>query len=185
MAGLGDIAFAPILLGWHNDAMNTFFSTSLTVTAPTGEWEKGALAFVGLNYWTFTPAVAFTYLVPEHGLDLSANLGIDINTKNTATDYYSGATAHLDLAVTKNLTENFALGAVAGFLYQFEDDRGTFADAHDGFKGRSIGLGPLVRYKAKFGENTELDLNLKWVHEVDVENRMKGDAVFFDVAGKF
>ena len=185
VTGLGDIAFAPILLGWHNDAMNTFFSTSLTITAPTGEWEKGALAFVGLNYWTFTPAVAFTYLMPEHGLDLSANFGIDINTKNTATDYYSGATAHLDLAVTKNVTENFALGAVAGILYQFEDDGGTFADAHDGFKGRSIGLGPLVNYKAKFGENTEIDFNLKWVHEVDVENRMKGDAVFFDIAGTF
>ncbi len=123
--------------------------------------------------------------MPEHGLDLSASLGVDINTKNTDTDYYSGAVAHLDLSVTKNVTKDLAFGAVAGFIYQFEDDRSTFADAHNGFKGRSIGLGPLVNYKAKFGENTEIDFKLKWVNEVSVENRMKGNAIFFNVAGKF
>ena len=97
VTGLGDIAIAPLLLGWHNDAMNTWFSAHLTITAPTGEWEEGALAFIGLNYWTFSPAVGFTYLVPEHGLDFSAKFGVDINTENPDTDYYSGAMAHLDL----------------------------------------------------------------------------------------
>lgn len=185
VAGLGDIAFAPVLLGWHNDAMNTWFSTSLTITAPTGEWEEGEIAFIGLNYWTFTPAIGFTRLIPEHGLDLSAKFGIDINTENPDTDYYSGAMAHLDLAVTKSVTENFSLGAMAGFLYQFEDDDSTFAATRDGFKGRSIAVGPFVKYKAKFGEATEIDFGLKWSHEVEVENRMKGDAIFFDITGKF
>ena len=92
--------------------------------------------------------------------------------------------AHLDLSITKNLTPDFAIGAFAGFLNQIEDDGGTFADTRDGFRGRSIGIGPLVSYKAKFGE-TEIDFRLKWAHEVDVENRMKGDAVFFDITGKF
>ena len=92
--------------------------------------------------------------------------------------------AHLDLSVTKNLTPNFAIGAIAGFLNQIEDDDSTFANTHDGFRGRSIAFGPLVTYKAKFGE-TEIDLRLKWAHEVEVENRMKGDAVFLDITGKF
>lgn len=185
VTGLGDISVAPVVLGWHNAAMNTWFSASLTVTAPTGEWEEGEIAFVGLNYWTFTPAIGFTRLIPEHGLDLSAKLGVDINTRNPTTDYYSGAMAHLDLAVTKSVTENFSIGAMAGFLYQFEDDDSAFADARDGFKGRSIAVGPFVKYKAKFGEKTEVDFGLKWSHEVEVENRMKGDAIFFDMTGKF
>lgn len=185
VTGLGDIAFAPLVLGWHNDALNTFFMTSLTVTAPTGEWEEGALAFIGLNYWTFTPSIAVTRLLPEYGLDLSANFGIDINTQNPDTDYYSGATAHLDVSVTKNLNENLAIGALAGFLYQFEDDDSVFADAHNGFKGESIAIGPFLTYKAKFGDTSEVDLTLKWSHEVHVANRMKGDAVFFNVAGRF
>lgn len=185
MAGLGDIAITPVLLGWHNDALNTFFSTSLTITAPTGKWEDGALAFVGLNYWTFTPAVAFTHLWQEQGIDFSANFGIDINTTNPDTDYYSGAMAHLDLSLTKNVTENLSIGAIGGVLYQFQDDDSAFADAHDGFKGRSVALGPLVSYKAKFGENTEVDMTFKWSHELDVKNRMEGDALVFQLSGKF
>jgi hypothetical protein len=185
VAGLGDIAVAPILLGWHNDAMDTFVSTSLTVTAPTGQWEDGRIVFVGLNYWTFTPAVAYTHLWHEQGIDFSANFGIDINTTNPDTDYYSGAMAHLDLSLTKNVTENLSLGLIGGVLYQFEDDDSAFADAHDGFKGRSVAIGPLVSYKAKFGENTEIDMTLKWSHELDVKNRMEGDAVVFQLSGKF
>jgi hypothetical protein len=184
VTGLGDITVVPLLFGWHNDAMNTWFSAQLGITAPTGEWEEGSLAFIGLNYWTFSPMVGFTYLVPEHGLDFSAKFGIDINTENPDTDYYSGAVAHLDVSITKNLSENFAIGAFAGFLHQIEDDGGAFADAHDGFKGRSIGIGPLVSYKAKFGE-TEIDFRLKWSHEVEVVNRMNGDAIFFDITGTF
>ena len=42
----------------------------------------------------------------------------------------------------------------------------------------------MVAYRAKFGE-TEIDLRLKWAHEVEVENRMKGDAIFFAITGKF
>ena len=74
---------------------------------------------------------------------------------------------------------------MACIAYQFEDDGGTFADAHDGFKGRSIAVGPLVTYNAKFGEDTEINFRLKWAHEVEVERRMKGDALFFDISGTF
>lgn len=185
VAGLGDIAVAPVLLGWHNDALDTFLSTSLTVTAPTGQWENGRLVFIGLNYWTFTPAVAYTHLWHEQGVDFSANFGIDINTKNEDTDYYSGAMAHLDLSLTKAVTENLSIGAIGGVLYQFEDDDGAFADTHDGFRGQSVAIGPLVSYKAKLGESTEIDFTFKWAHELDVKNRMKGDAVVFQLSGKF
>jgi hypothetical protein len=185
VTGLGDITIVPLLFGWHNDAMNAWFSAQLGITAPTGEWTEGSLAFIGLNYWTFSPMVGFTYLVPEQGLDFSAKFGVDINTENPDTDYYSGAMAHLDLSVTKNLTPNFAIGAIAGFLQQIEDDDSAFANGRsDGFRGRSIAVGPMISYKAKFGE-TEVDFRLKWAHEVEVENRMKGDAIFFDISGKF
>ena len=85
VTGLGDITIVPLLFGWHNDAMNTWFSAQLGITAPTGEWTEGSLAFIGLNYWTFSPMVGFTYLVPEHGLDFSAKFGVDINTENPDT----------------------------------------------------------------------------------------------------
>lgn len=185
-AGLGDIAVTPLLFGWHSDAKDLWISTGLTITAPTGRYEAGDIAFIGLNYWTFTPSIGITKLIPEHGLDLSAKLGVDINTTNPDTHNYSGAMAHLDLSATKSITEHWQVGAIAGFLYQFEDDDSDFANARsDGFKGRSVAVGPLVKYKAQFGEGREVDLSLSWAHELAVDNRMKGDAIFFNVSGKF
>ena len=46
-------------------------------------------------------------------------------------------------------------------------------------------VGPFIKYKAKFGEGREIDFGLKWAHEVEVENRMKGDAIFLDISGTF
>lgn len=183
VAGLGDIQITPLLFGWHNATGNTFFSAGLTVTMPTGEWEEGELAFIGLNYWTFTPAIALTHIT-ANGWDFSGKFGIDINTENEDTDYYSGAVAHLDLAVAKSVTEHLQIGVIAGILYQIEDDDSAFADANDGFRGRSVAVGPLVKYKAKF-DDREVDFSLSWAPELDVENRMKGDAVYFNVSGKF
>jgi hypothetical protein len=184
VAGLGDISITPLLFGWRDATGNTFWSFGLTITAPTGEWEEGEIAFVGLNYWTFSPAVGFTHITAD-GWDFSAKFGIDVNTENEDTDYYSGAMAHLDLAVTKSVTENLQLGIIAGVLHQFEDDDSAFADTRDGFKGRSVAIGPLIKYKAKFSEEREVDFSLSWAHELEVENRMEGDAVFFNVSGKF
>ena len=48
-----------------------------------------------------------------------------------------------------------------------------------------IAIGPLVSYKARFGESTEIDMTFKWSHELDVKNRMKGDALVFQLSGKF
>ena len=184
-AGLGDISITPLLFGWHNDALNTFYSAGLTVTAPTGVWEQGSLAFIGLNYWTFTPTIAVTRLVPEHGLDLSANFGVDINTVNEDTDYYSGAMAHLDLSVTKNVTKNW--GSAPSRVSSTRSGTTTApspmpATASKAAPSRS---GHSSAYKAEFGEGKEVDFSLKWAHELEVENRMKGNGVFFEATGKF
>jgi hypothetical protein len=186
LAGLGDLQITPLLFGWHNTTADTFFSAGLTVTVPSGAYDPDIIAFVGLNYWTLTPTLGFTHLDAANGMDYSAKFGIDINTENEATDYYSGAMAHLDLAVTKSLTEQFSVGVLAGILYQFEDDDSTFADTRpDGFKGRSVAVGPIVKYKAKFDEGREVDFSLSWASELDVKNRLEGDAVYFNISGKF
>jgi hypothetical protein len=186
LSGLGDIQITPLLFGWHNATGNTFFSAGLTITAPTGAYDPDEIAFVGLNYWTFSPTLGFTHIDAANGMDYSMKFGVDVNTENEATDYYSGAMAHLDIAVTKSLTEQFSAGVIAGFLYQFEDDDSTFADTRpDGFKGRSVAIGPVVKYKAKFDSGREVDFSLSWATELEVKNRLEGDAVYFNISGKF
>ncbi|MFC5066918.1 SphA family protein [Flaviflagellibacter deserti] len=184
LGGLGDIQITPLLFGWHNDTGNTFFSAGLTVTAPTGNYDPDKIAFVGMNYWSFTPYVAATHIDAAHGIDYSAKFGIDFNTTNPDTDYYSGAMAHLDVAITKSLTERFSAGIFTGVLYQIEDDDSTFADLVGGFKGRSVAVGPVLKYKAKI-DDAEVDFSFSWAPEVHVENRLKGDAFYFNMSGKF
>ena len=45
--------------------------------------------------------------------------------------------AHFDASLTKNLTENFALGVFGGVLWQVQDDEGGLADRLDGFRAGS------------------------------------------------
>jgi hypothetical protein len=182
LLSLGDIAITPILLGWHSGTH--FLSASLTIYAPTGEYDVGSLAIVGLGYWTFSPTLAYTYLEPTLGLDFSVKGGIDINLEHEETDYYSGALAHVDVSLTKNLTPEFGLGVFGSVLYQVEDDECRFCDQLDGFKGRSYAVGPLLKYTAK-SATTEINLSLSWAHELEVEKRLKGDAVYFNMSGKF
>ena len=141
---------------------------------------------IGLNYWTFTPSIAFTHIDAANGMDYSMEFGVDINTENEDTDYYSGAMAHLDIAITKSLTPEFSLGVFAGILKQIEDDDSTFANTRpDGFRGQSIAIGPLAKYSAKFEGGRQVDFTAQWSPEFEVENRLEGNAFFFNVSGKF
>lgn len=63
------------------------------------------------------------------------------------------------------------------------------ADSGDGatlgdFKGKTVGLGPVVSYMTKMLDRDTL-LELKWLHEVETENRLKGDIIWFKAIYKF
>ncbi len=45
------------------------------------------------------------------------------------------------------------------------------------FEGRSIGLGPVLSYVKTVG-NVNLAAEVKWLPELEVENRLKGNAVW-------
>ncbi len=115
--GFGDMVITPFILGWN--AGPHFLQTRLDIFAPTGPYKFGSLANIGMNYWTFTPTLAYTYLNPALGLDVSANLGIDFNTTNEKTNYHSGAMLHFDSAVTKSIgTSGLGLGVLFAVLSQ-------------------------------------------------------------------
>lgn len=181
--GLGDIMFGPIL-GWHSASGTTFASASLRIFAPTGSYDAKAIANIGTNYWTFSPTLSFTTINPNNGLEFDITGGIDINTKNPATDYTSGAMAHVDAAILQNFNKQFAAGIFGSILYQFQDDSGPNADALDGFKGRSFSIGPVLKYTAGT-EAKPINVSLSWAPEFSVKNRMKGNGFYLNVSGKF
>ncbi|MHC1727443.1 MAG: transporter [Syntrophobacteraceae bacterium] len=182
--GLGDIEIFPLMLGWKHGDLK--YDVRFSVFAPTGEFEKGRLANVGKNFWTFEPGISASYLSSKIGLELSAFAGMDFNTKNDATDYQTGDQFHLDVTVAEHLPlfGGFIGVGVNGFYYkQFTGDSGSGARLGS-FEGLTAGIGPVVSYATKIC-NCDLVAEVKWLPELDTSKRLSGEYVWFKVAVLF
>ncbi len=181
--GIGDITLYPFMLGWKSLDGDLKYDVRLGIYAPTGDYEKGALANVGKNYWTFEPAASLSYLSSKTGLELSTFAGIDFNTKNNDTDYQTGTQFHLDVTAAQHLPlfgGFMGIGANAFYYQQISGDSGSGAVLGD-FKGRTEGIGPVVSYATKAWQK-DLVAEIKWLPEMHVEHRLKGDSIWFKVA---
>ena len=77
----------------------------------------------------------------------------------------------------QHFSKAFAIG-LAGYHYQqVTGDSGAGATL-GAFEGRVTALGPSMTYNFPLGK-LPVATTLRWLHEFDVENRLKGDAVFF------
>lgn len=185
--GFGDIQILPLMLGWKKGDVS--FGATFGVYAPTGEFELGQLANIGKNYWTFEPGLSVSWLSSKIGTEVSLFSGFDFSTRNDKTDYQSGNMFHLDATVAQHLPlfGGFAgVGANAFFYQQVTADSGNGAVLGD-FEGRTVGIGPVVSYATKVGRGKKTDLaaELKWLPELDVEKRLKGDTIWFKLALAF
>lgn len=179
-SGLGDIMLMPFILGWTN-SWDLKYDVRLGLYAPSGDYEVGQLANAGRNYWTFEPSVSASWLSTKIGTEVTVFAGMDFNTKNTATDYQSGASFHLEATIAQHLPLGKAgiigLGA-NGFLYQqVTGDTGSGAKL-GGFEGRTAGVGPVLSFVTKIGR-TDLAAEVKWLPELNVERRLQGDTIWF------
>jgi len=116
----------------------------LGIYAPTGKYEVGSIANAGKNYWTFEPAFAVSYLSSRIGLMASTHAGLDLNTRNTATDYQTGTQFHVDAMVAEHVPlfgGSIGVGASAFYYQQIAGDSGSGAMLGN-FKGRTVGVGP-------------------------------------------
>jgi hypothetical protein len=171
--GLFDMAFAPVIAS-HHFSETQHMSFSLYVYAPTGQYDSGRLANLTLNNWTFSPTVGYTQLFQGGSLEWSTTSAVDFYTKDNATDYQNGAVFRIDSLLIKRFPSGWGIGAVGGWIYQLEDDTGPTADKLNGFKGRSLGLGPIATYLKKW-KGGQVEYSLRWLHEFDVKDRLKGN----------
>ena len=184
--GIGDITLFPFMLGWTSANGDLKYDVRLGVYAPTGDYDKGKLANVGKNYWTFEPAASLSYMSSKTGLELTAFAGIDFNTENTDTRYRSGTQFHLDFTAAQHLPlfgGIIGIGANGFYYQQISGDSGSGAILGD-FKGRTLGVGPVLSYVTKVC-GKDLAAELKWLPEMDVEKRLKGDYIWFKLAMSF
>ena len=184
VSGLGDLTLVPVLLGWKSG--NWQYDFLMPVYAPTGSYQTGRLGNTGLNYWTIDPVGGVAYSNATSGLTAAAHLGYAINTENNATQYKSGNILHLDTAVQQLIPLGSGLatlGAEAWYFQQVTCDSGSGATLGC-FKGSTAGIGPVLGYIQPIG-NEKLLFELKWLPELDTQNRLKGDYVWLKIVYTF
>jgi hypothetical protein len=162
-------------LAW--DKGNWQFGGRLPIHAPTGSYKVGRLSNPGLNYWTFDPTLSLSYGNEKSGLNAALFAGMTFNTKNEDTRYRSGSVLHVEGSVQQLLPLGpgfIGLGAQAFLYEQVTGDSGSGAVLGD-FKGRSIGIGPVIDYLLHFGTRGLLALEFRWLPELDTKHRVEGD----------
>jgi hypothetical protein len=191
--GFGDIEMVPVALEWTKKATETESikyawrtQTEFGIYAPTGNFERGAVANIGRNYWTFEPSAATDYLlaVPKTkacAVAFTVSTGFDFNTKNGATRYRTGDEFHLDgtLAGYGPLLGGLAGAGVSGFFYkQITGDSGKGAIAGS-FEAMTTGVGPDLSYFYRIpAKGLTMGAEVKWLPELSVSNRLSGNIVW-------
>jgi hypothetical protein len=178
--GLGDLVIQPVLLtaAFGNLHVLGGFDVSL----PTGDYSKDKLVNPGLNYTTFAPQIALTWL-PAKEFEFSIFSIAGFNSKNSATHYTSGDYIDIDYAVGYRPVPSLLrlqFSVVGYWFEQFSDDTLNGRQYLDGHRSKVFAVGPQVRYQfAKGG------VALKWLHETSAEVRPEGDRVQLQFAVPF
>ncbi|OPY59319.1 MAG: hypothetical protein A4E57_04737 [Syntrophorhabdaceae bacterium PtaU1.Bin034] len=124
---------------------------------------------LGLNYWSFNPIYAFTYLgdkdSPIPGFEVSMKLDYLINTVNSATGYTSGQQFGVNYLVGQHIGKwGFAVNGQ--WMYQTTDDK--IRNEPDNFNGNRtswFSIGPAIQYLIGKG-----CINAKYVWDVQNKN---------------
>ena len=180
--GLYDLAFTPIIAS-HHFSETDHLAFTFTFWAPTGSYEKGKLANLSLNDWTFIPGMAYTKIIPEVNIELTGMWDMDFYTDDPATRYHSGIQSDLEVLAIKRFKNGFGIGYVESWIQQLTDDTGAPASLN-GFVGHAFGIGPIVTYSTKI-RKSHLDLNARWIHDFGVSKAVEGDGFSFNASLKF
>jgi len=183
-SGFGDMTLIPAMFAWKQGRFQ--YNAALNISLPTGEYEKGRLANPGLNYWSFDPWVGVSYNNEKLNFNAALHGGIVFNTENTDTDYTSGTYFHIEGSLQKLIAMGkgfLTVGAEGYWVEQLEADSGQRSILGD-FKSRTVGIGPVLGYIMPL-EKANLVVELRWLNEVDVKNRLDGDFLWAKVAYQF
>lgn len=182
-SGLYDLTVTPIVAGLHLSPVE-HLAFGLRVITPSGRYVEGRLANVSQNVWNLVPSVAYTRLLPEQGVELSAVGAVFFSSRNDATNYRSAPLATLDLLATRRVGNGVALGGVLGVIEQIGDDSGALADRLNGFQGREVALGPTLVWTTTLG-SAPLTASLRWVTTVYARDRFERDTVMLTATMPF
>lgn len=172
VSGISDI-YPTAQLFWNEGVHN--WMAYLTGNIPVGSYDANRLSNLGLGHGAIDIGGAYTFLNPNTGWEFSATVGVTYNFKNSDTGYQNGIDAHLDVGVSKFVSDRMSIGLVGFAFQQLTADRGQNPLLGD-FKGRTFGIGPQISYTFNVGGN-EVFANLRGFKEFNVKNRVEGEGL--------
>lgn len=162
------------ILGWNRG--NWHWNIAGLLNIPIGEFDKDNLVNMGLHRWALDTTGAVTWLDPNTGHEVSVVAGVTFNGENPDTSYRTGTEFHVEYALKQHFSKTFALGLVGFHYEQLTGDSGPGATLGS-FKGRSTGIGPVVKYDFQLGQ-LPVSTQLRWYNEMNVKNRLEGNLVY-------
>jgi hypothetical protein len=195
--GFSDLTVVPIFLGF--DVPNSDFHimvSPLEFTAPIGRYDKNDPIGnnIGLNYWSYRPAIAVTYL-NKTGQEFSIDISTSINSQNPATHYKSGDEFYFTYAMQQYLSPVFAFG-IGGYYYkQITNDRqnGVVVNSNPnvfpfdplnggiGNRGEAFAIGPII----SFNYSKDLVFEAHWDHDLFTYDRPQRDQLYLRASFRF
>lgn len=118
-ADLSDLYFAPVIASYHVSEVE-HWSFGLYVYASTAEYDPDRLANPGLNVWTVSPGVGYTYLFQRGRLE-SACRGDRRVRPGRARRLQERMVWRLDGLRAKRIACAWRFGGAAGWIQQLQD----------------------------------------------------------------
>lgn len=176
-SGVGDITFGPAVAFHHSQQLHSVAGFDLV--APTGSYTKGDLANIGRNYWSVQPLYAVSYIDPK-GFNGDVKATLNLNRRNSDTDYKSGTELWLDYALGWGLGNGWTVG-VGGYLTrQLSDDKVGGARVTDN-RARGASIGPSIKYDNGKG----WFITAKLERDLNSRNRVEGSALWLKTSIPF
>jgi hypothetical protein len=174
---LGD-PLATAALGWKWGDYHLQLAELFNI--PVGQYRVGRLANIAFHRFAADTSLAGTWHDDASGWDVSAKAGITANGENPATDYDTGAEAHLELSMEKIVSKAFSVGLLAYRFNQITADSGDGNRVGD-FEGRENGVGLTAAWNFKLGEKPAV-LRLRGFQEFDSAHKLQGNSAFVELS---
>jgi hypothetical protein len=168
-SGLGDITLGVFGLA-HHYSPSLHSVVALDVVLPTGSYQSTDLANLGRNYVSFQPLYTMSLINPK-GLNGDFKATLNLNRKNSDTQYKSGNEFFLDYSLGWGLGNGWTVGAGGHLRNQIDNDKLNGVTIV-GNKARSYSIGPSIKYDNGKG----FFITAKYQTESGVRNTTKGDA---------
>lgn len=178
-AGLSDIYFAPIILGWEKGKFNYLINYGFY--APTGDFDPNSAFNPGLGFWEHQIQAGTTYNIDKRKLWNASLLSTwEINQSKLGEDLKAGPMATFEYSFGRRLFKYAVNLGVAGYAYQkFSADSGNKVNPlFSGNLDRSFGAGPEFKYTSV---KHHVAFDVRYEPQFGVQSRTSGNMVFISL----